>query len=58
MLYYYVDKDFSKALGIDDNLDRFVIDHFYEPINNNKDWIIIVSLLIRWDWQTRDKIYW
>ena len=37
MPYYYVEDDLSKAQGIDGNLDRFIIDHLDELINNDKD---------------------
>ena len=37
MPYYHVDNDFSKAQGINGNLDRFVIDHLCKPINDDKD---------------------
>ena len=57
MPYYYVNNDFSKAWGIDDNIDQFIIDYFCEPINNDKDWVIAISLSVYWNWQTYDKIY-
>ena len=37
MPHYYINNDFSKAYGIDDNFDQFVIDYFYELIDNDKD---------------------
>ena len=37
MLHYHVDDNFSKAWGINGNLDRFVIDHLCKPIDNDKD---------------------
>ena len=37
MPYYYVYDNFSKIYGLDNNLDRFVIDHLCEPINNDED---------------------
>ena len=57
MPHYHVNNDLSKARGIDDNLDRFVVNYFCESIDDNKDWVIAISLSVRWDWQTRDKIY-
>ena len=44
MPHYYVNDDFCKAQGIDDNFDWLVINHFCEPIDNDKDWVITVSL--------------
>ena len=57
MPYYHIDNDLSKARGIHGNLDQFIIDHFDESIDNDEDWVIVVFLPIRWDWQTRNKIY-
>ena len=37
MPHYHVDDDLSKAQGINSNLDRFIIDHFCEPIDNDKN---------------------
>ena len=37
MLYYHINNDFSKVQGINNNYDSFVMGHFYELINNNKD---------------------
>ena len=50
MPYYYVDDDLSKAQGIDGDLDWLVMNHFFEPMDDNKDWVIIISLLICWNW--------
>ena len=58
MPYYHVNDDFSKAQGIDNKLDRFIINYFHESIDNNKDWIIAISLLVYWNWQMHDKIHW
>ena len=57
MLYYQVNNDLSKVQGIDGNFKQFIMDHLYELINNNKAWVIVISLLVYWDWQTHDKIY-
>ena len=57
MLYYHVDDNLSKAQGVNGILDRFIINYFRELINNDKDWVIAVSLLVRWDWQTHNKIH-
>ena len=50
MPYYYVDDDLNKAKGIDDNFEWPVINYLYEPVDNNKDWVIIVFFLIHQDW--------
>ena len=50
MPHYHINDDFSKARGIDGNLDRFVIDYFCEPIDDDKDWVIAISLLVHWNW--------
>ena len=49
MPYYHVNNDLNKAQGINNNLDRFVIDHLCEPINNDEDWVIVVSFSVRSD---------
>ena len=50
MRYYYIDNDLSKAQGVNGDLDWLVMNHFCEPIDNYKDWVIIVSFLIRQNW--------
>ena len=50
MLYYHVDDDLKKAQAIDGNLDRLLMNYFREPVDNYKDWVIIISLLIRQYW--------
>ena len=55
--HYHVNDDLSKAKSIDSNLDRFIINYFYELIDDDKDWVITVSFSVYWDWQTYDKIY-
>ena len=57
MLYYHIDDDFSKVCDVNSDFNWLVINHLYEPVNNNEDWAIAVSLLIRQNWQTRDKIH-
>ena len=37
MPYYYDDDNLGKARSINGNLDWFVIDYLYEPVNDNKD---------------------
>lgn len=37
MPYHNVNNNFYKARGINSNLNQFVVDYFYESINNNKD---------------------
>ena len=37
MSHYYVDTDLCKAWGIDSDLDWFVINYIYKPINDNED---------------------
>ena len=37
MPYLYIDNDPCKACGINNDLDQFIINHFYEPIDNDKD---------------------
>ena len=57
MPHYHIDDDFSKIQGINNNLNRFVMDHLCGLIDDDKDWVIVISLSVRWDWQTHDKIY-
>ena len=58
MPHHYVDNDLCKAQGIDGNLDWLVINHLCESIDDDEDWVIAVSLSVRQNWQTRDKIHW
>ena len=37
MLYYYVNNDLRQAWSINNNLDWFVINHFCELIDDDKD---------------------
>ena len=57
MLYYHVDDNLNKVWGVDGDPDWLVMNHFYEPIDDNKDWVVIVSLPIRQNWYTSDKIH-
>ena len=50
MPHYHVDDDLTKARGVNDDLDWFVINLFCEPIDDDEDWVVIVSLLIRQNW--------
>ena len=36
MPYHYIDDDFCKAWGIDNNLDWLIINYLCEPIDNDK----------------------
>ena len=57
MPHYYVDNDLSKARGVDGNLDWLVMNHFCELVDDNECCVIAVPLLVRRNWQTRDKIH-
>ena len=37
MPYYHVDDDLNKAWSIDSDLDWFVMNYLYMPIDNDKD---------------------
>ena len=37
MPYYNVNDDFSKAEGVNDDLDWLVMNHFHEPVDDDKD---------------------
>ena len=37
MPHYYVDDNLSKARGVDSDLDWFVMNHLYEPIDDDED---------------------
>ena len=58
MPYHYINNDLYKAWGNDNDFDWLIMNYFYEPIDNNKDWVIAVSLLICQNWQIYNKIYW
>ena len=57
MPYYHVNDDFSKAWGVDGNLDWFVVNNLYKLIDDDEDWVITVPLLICQNWKTSDKIH-
>ena len=57
MPYYHINNNLNKAQNINDNLNSFVINYFYKLLNNNKDYVIAISLLICQNQQTCDKIY-
>ena len=48
VMHYYVYFNICKHKCIDDDFDRFVIDHFCEPINNNLNEIITIFFFIVW----------
>ena len=50
MPHQHVDDDLSKARSVDGDLDWFVMNHFYEPIDDDKDQVVTVSLPIRRNW--------
>ena len=50
MPHNYDDNDFCKTRDNNNNLDWFIINYFLELIDNDKDWVIIVSFLICQDW--------
>ena len=47
MPYYHVDDNFSKARGVNVDLDWFVMNHFCELIDEDEDGVVTVSFLIR-----------
>ena len=47
MPHYYINNDLNKVWGINNDFDWFIMNHFCEPIDNDKDWVIIISFLIR-----------
>ena len=46
MLYYYIKDNFYKAWGINSDFKWLVINYFYKLVNDDKDWVIVVSFLI------------
>ena len=46
MPHYHIDDNLTKAQGVNGDLDWLVIDNLCKPIDDDKDWIIVVSLLI------------
>ena len=48
--HYHVDNDLKKAWDVDGHLDWLVINHLYEPIDNDKNWVITIPFLIRQNW--------
>ena len=58
MPHYYIDDDFCKAWDMDNNLYLYVINYLWEPIDNNKDWIIAVFFLVYHNQKTCKKIHW
>ena len=47
MSYHHINNNLNKARGVDADFDWLVMNYFSEFVNNNKDWIIAVFLLIR-----------
>ena len=50
MSYYHVNDHFSKAWGVDGDLNWLVIYHLCEPIDDDKDWVVSVSFSICQNW--------
>ena len=50
MSNYHVDDDLNKARVINDDLDWLVMNYFCEPVDNDDDWVITISLLIYQNW--------
>ena len=50
MPHYPVDNDLNKAQSIYNDFDWLVMNYFYEPVDNNKDWIIAIVFLISQNW--------
>lgn len=46
VIYYYVYNDFSKLGCIKADLEPFIVDYLSEPINNDKNEVVIVSFPI------------
>lgn len=53
----YIKKYFYKTRNININLDKYIIYHYYKPVNKNKNWVIALIFLINWNWQKYYKIY-
>ena len=47
MFYYHIDDVFSKAKDVNGDLDWLVMNYLCELTDNDKDWVVTVSLLIR-----------
>ena len=58
MPHYYNDHKLSQAWNINSNLDWFVMNYFYGPVEDEKYLIIVFPLQIHWNWQTYNKIHW
>lgn len=46
MIYYYINNNFFKAQSLDNKFDWVLINYFYKPVDNDKNWVIIVIFLI------------
>ena len=49
VIYYHAYYNLCKPGCINGNLDQFVVDHFYEPINDDLNRGVTVFLLIDWN---------
>ena len=47
MPHYDVDNNLSKAQGVNSDLNWLVINHFCEPVDDDEDRVVTVSLPIR-----------
>ena len=56
MPYYHVNDDLSKAWNVNNDLDWLVMNYFYELVDDDEDWIIVVFFSICQNWQTYNKI--
>ena len=50
VMHYHVHYNLCKSGCIDGDLDQFIVDHLCEPINNDYNKVVTVSLLINWYW--------
>ena len=50
LLHYHNNNDLCKARGINCDFDWLIIDHFCEPVDDDKDWVIAISLPICQNW--------
>lgn len=57
VLYYYIDNHLYKSQSIDGNFNQLIIYYFGQVVDNNKNQIITVILLVGRYRQTYNKIY-
>lgn len=50
MSHYYMNNYFCKAESRDYNFNWLVVDYFYETINDDKNWVIVIDFLFCWNW--------